>query len=72
MIGNGNYTAEDGIVNIFADWLGRTGRMKYARPGYLLLKNGVSSDYAIAQFKKHESFYHPICKAMIEKDLGLA
>lgn len=72
LIGNGNYTAEDGIVNIFADWLGRTGRMKYARPGYLLLKNGVSSDYAIAQFKKHESFYHPICKAMIEKDLGLA
>ena len=71
LIGNGNYGAEDDIVNTFAAWLGHTGRMKYARPGYLLLKNGVSSDYAIAQFKKYETFYHPICKAMIEKDLGL-
>lgn len=71
LISNGNYRAEDEVVNNFADWLGHTGRMKYARPGYLLLKNGVSSEYAIAQFKKHESFYHPICKTMIEKDLGL-
>ncbi|KAI5968700.1 LAP2 [Candida margitis] len=72
LIRNGNYNAEDEVVKRFANWLGHTGRMKYARPGYLLLKNGVSSEFAISQFKKHESFYHPICRAMIEKDLGLA
>ncbi|CAK9436206.1 uncharacterized protein LODBEIA_P07640 [Lodderomyces beijingensis] len=71
LITYGQYTPEDSVVQDFADWIGRTGRMKYARPGYKLLKNGISRDYAVDVFKQHESFYHPICKTMIEKDLDL-
>ncbi|OVF11148.1 putative leukotriene A(4) hydrolase [Clavispora lusitaniae] len=52
-------------------WLGTVGRMKFVRPGYVLL-NAVDHDLAIKYFTKFEATYHPICKAMVRKDLGLA
>lgn len=53
------------------EWLGTVGRMKFVRPGYVLL-NKVDSDMAKRYFHKFESHYHPICLAMVRKDLGLA
>lgn len=53
------------------EWLGTVGRMKYVRPGYVLL-NRVNRDLAVKYFLQFESTYHPICKAMVRKDLGLA
>ncbi|KAJ8146730.1 hypothetical protein OY671_000226 [Metschnikowia pulcherrima] len=52
-------------------WLGTVGRMKFVRPGYVLLQS-VDRDLAVSYFKKFESSYHPICQAMVRKDLGLA
>lgn len=53
-----------------ADWLGTVGRMKFVRPGFRLLVK-VDRDLAVATFRKHEAFYHPICRSMVAKDLGL-
>lgn len=53
------------------EWLGTVGRMKFVRPGYVLL-NSVNHELAIKYFSKFESTYHPICRAMVKKDLGLA
>ncbi|KAH3664116.1 hypothetical protein OGAPHI_004830 [Ogataea philodendri] len=53
-----------------ADWLGTVGRMKFVRPGYALL-NEADRDLAIATFRKYEQGYHPICRAMVAKDLKL-
>lgn len=52
-------------------WLGTVGRMKFVRPGFVLL-NSVDHELALAYFAKYESTYHPICRAMVRKDLGLA
>ncbi|PVH14230.1 leukotriene A-4 hydrolase/aminopeptidase [Candidozyma duobushaemuli] len=52
------------------EWLGTVGRMKFARPGYRLLAS-VDHDLAVSYFKKFESRYHPICRAMVKKDLNL-
>ncbi|KAK6204883.1 leukotriene A-4 hydrolase 2 [Scheffersomyces amazonensis] len=52
------------------EWLGTVGRMKFVRPGYVLL-NSVNHELAIEYFKKNEASYHPICKSMVKKDLGL-
>lgn len=52
------------------EWLGSVGRMKFVRPGYVLL-NQVDPDLARQYFKRFESGYHPICRAMVRKDLGL-
>ncbi len=52
------------------DLLGRVGRMKYVRPGYRAL-NKVDRQLALDTFEKHKDFYHPICRGMVEKDLGL-
>lgn len=54
-----------------ADWIGTVGRMKFVRPSYTLL-NKVDHQLAIDTFLKNENFYHPICKAMVKKDIGLA
>lgn len=50
-----------------ADLLGRVGRMKYVRPLYVKL---AACDRKLAEetFEKNKSFYHPICKNMVEKD----
>lgn len=52
------------------EWLGTVGRMKFVRPGYALL-NKVDRELAIHYFKKFEMGYHPICRAMVKKDLNL-
>lgn len=51
-----------------SDLLGTVGRMKFVRPLYRGLKE---CDEKLAQktFEKYKGFYHPICKAMVEKDV---
>ena len=45
---------------------GRVGRMKFVRPLYKeLLK--VDAPLARESFEKNKEFYHPICRAMVEK-----
>ena len=56
--------------NEVAEFLGSVGRMKFVRPGYREL-NKVDRELAVKTFKEHEMFYHPICRALIKKDLGL-
>ncbi|ANB15053.1 Lap2p [Sugiyamaella lignohabitans] len=53
-----------------ANWLGTVGRMKFVRPGFRRL-NSVDRELALATFEKNKTFYHPICRAMVTKDLGL-
>jgi leukotriene-A4 hydrolase len=53
-----------------AKFLGEVGRMKFVRPGYRGL-NEADRKLAVKTFRQHESFYHPICRAMIKKDLKL-
>lgn len=53
-----------------AEWLGTVGRMKFVRPGFRHLAK-VDKPLALETFKKHEFFYHPICRSMVAKDLGL-
>ncbi|KAG7107081.1 Leucine aminopeptidase 2 like protein [Verticillium longisporum] len=60
-------TAYQGVTEL----LGVVGRMKYVRPLYRAL-NKVDRDLALKTFEKNRDFYHPICKGMVEKDLGLA
>lgn len=55
---------------LLGEWLGTVGRMKYVRPGFVLL-NKVDREQAVAYFKRFELGYHPICRAMVKKDLGL-
>lgn len=55
-------------VSNLAAWLGEVGRMKFVRPGYKTLKL-VDKNLAVATFEKYKSFYHAICRAMVEKDL---
>ena len=53
-----------------ANFLGNVGRMKFVRPGYRRLYE-VDKELAVRTFLEHEFFYHPICRAMIKKDLKL-
>ena len=52
-----------------ADLLGKVGRMKFVRPLYRHL---VAWDRKFAEetFERHRDFYHPICRAMVEKILA--
>ncbi|KAJ3057231.1 Leukotriene A-4 hydrolase [Rhizophlyctis rosea] len=55
------------------DFVTSVGRMKFVRPLYRQLnkcKNG--SELAKKTFQEHRAFYHPICAAMVAKDLGLS
>ena len=54
-----------------ADLLGSVGRMKFVRPLYRAL-NKVDRALALKTFEKYRDFYHPICRGMVEKDLGVA
>lgn len=58
------------IYSAVAKFLGSVGRMKFVRPGYRAL-NEVDRELAVKTFRKHENFYHPICRALVKKDLGL-
>ena len=54
-----------------AELLGQVGRMKFVRTLFRTL-NKVDRDLALKTFEKNRDFYHPICRQMVEKDLGLA
>ena len=54
-----------------AKLLGEVGRMKFVRTLFRTL-NKVDRDLALKTFEKNRDFYHPICRQMVEKDLGLA
>lgn len=58
------------VYDKVADWLGTVGRMKFVRPLYRLL-NGVNRALAVRTFTKNIKFYHPICRDIVRKDLGL-
>ncbi|KAF2475703.1 leukotriene A-4 hydrolase [Lindgomyces ingoldianus] len=51
-----------------AELLGKIGRMKFVRPLFRLL-NEADRKLAVETFEKNKSFYHPICRQMVEKDL---
>jgi len=53
-----------------AELLGQVGRMKYVRPLFREL-NKVNRPLALETFEKNKEFYHPICRGMVEKDLGI-
>ena len=53
-----------------AELLGAIGRMEFVRPLFRGL-NVVDRDLALKTYEKNKNFYHPICRAMVEKDLGL-
>ncbi|WWD18897.1 leukotriene A-4 hydrolase/aminopeptidase [Kwoniella shandongensis] len=57
--------AEDAAV-----WVINKGRMKYCRPVFRLL-NEQTPELAKKTFTDHASFYHPIARKMIAKDLGV-
>lgn len=54
-----------------AELLGQVGRMKFVRPLYRGLV-AVDRALAVKTFEKNRDFYHPICRGLVEKDLGLA
>ncbi|GAB1315045.1 Leucyl aminopeptidase yscIV [Madurella fahalii] len=54
-----------------AELLAEVGRMKFVRPLFRSL-NKVDRDLAVKTFEKNRDFYHPICRQLVEKDLGLA
>lgn len=53
-----------------AELLGNVGRMKFVRTLFRTL-NKVDRDLAVQTFEKNRDFYHPICRQLVEKDLGL-
>lgn len=56
---------------LVAELLGQVGRMKFVRPLFQAL-NKVDRDLALKTFETNREFYHPICRAMVAKDLGVA
>ncbi|KAL4889116.1 leukotriene A-4 hydrolase [Aspergillus ambiguus] len=59
---------DESVLEPTADLLGKIGRMKFVRPLYRNLQK-VNRPLAIETFEKNKDFYHPICRAMVEKDL---
>jgi leukotriene-A4 hydrolase len=53
-----------------AELLGQVGRMKFVRPLFAGL-NKVDRSLALATFQKNKDFYHPICKSVVAKLLGV-
>ncbi|KAF1982649.1 leukotriene A-4 hydrolase [Aulographum hederae CBS 113979] len=51
-----------------AELLGTVGRMKFVRPLYRMLEM-CDRALAVSTFERNREFYHPICRAMVEKDL---
>lgn len=60
---------DESVYQHTADLLGTVGRMKFVRPLYRGL---VKVDRALAEktFEQNRDFYHPICRAQVEKDLA--
>ncbi|KAG9238425.1 putative leukotriene A-4 hydrolase like protein [Amylocarpus encephaloides] len=64
-------TAKDtSVYQPTAELLGKVGRMKFVRPLYRKLAD-VDRKLAVETFEKNKDFYHPICRQMVEKDMGL-
>ncbi|TPX57955.1 leukotriene-A4 hydrolase [Powellomyces hirtus] len=61
------------IFSQVATFLGQVGRMKFVRVLYRALDKCGAEGKEVAKqtFLKNRSFYHPICAAMVAKDLGL-
>jgi leukotriene-A4 hydrolase len=59
---------DEGCLDTVTGLLARVGRMKFVRPLY---KGLIKVDRALAEktFDKNRDFYHPICRAMVEKIL---
>lgn len=55
---------------LVAELLGQVGRMKFVRPLFQAL-NKVDRELALQTFERNREFYHPICRAMVAKDLGV-
>jgi leukotriene-A4 hydrolase len=54
------------------DFLSSQGRMKFTRPLYReLAKHQETRSMALSLFMEKVDFYHPICRQMVAKDLGL-
>jgi len=53
-----------------AEWVGTVGRMKFVRPIFRGL-NQCDHELAVKTFEAHKTFYHPICRNQVQKDLGL-
>lgn len=58
------------VYPVAAEALGGWGRMKFVRPLYRLLSE-CDRGLAVSTFEKNIDFYHPICRDIVKKDLGL-
>lgn len=61
---------DESVYQPTAVLLGQVGRMKFVRPLFKGL-NVCDPKLAMETFKKNRDFYHPICRQMVEKDLGV-
>lgn len=59
---------DESVYQPTAELLGKVGRMKFVRVLYRKL-NKVDRKLALETFEKNRDFYHPICRAQVEKDL---
>jgi leukotriene-A4 hydrolase len=66
--GIGLKAKDESVYHPTAELLGKVGRMKFVRPLYRGLEE-VDRKLALETFEKNKSFYHPICRGMVEKDL---
>ncbi|KAJ5102893.1 hypothetical protein N7532_003422 [Penicillium argentinense] len=64
----GMKAGDESVIEPTAELLGRIGRMKFVRPLYRNLQK-INRPVALETFEKYKDFYHPICRAMVEKDL---
>lgn len=60
---------DESVYEPTRELLGRVGRMKFVRPLYRKLAT-ANRELALKTFEENKGFYHPICRAQIEKDLG--
>jgi len=60
---------DETVYHPTAELLGKVGRMKFVRPLYRNLEK-VDRKLALATLEKNKDFYHPICRAQVEKDLA--
>lgn len=63
--------ADERVYSKTTEALGLWGRMKYVRPLFRLL-NKCDRKLALATFEKYRLFYHPICRNVVMKDLGIS
>ncbi|TVY29225.1 Leukotriene A-4 hydrolase-like protein [Lachnellula hyalina] len=69
-LGIGLTAKDESVYKPTTELLGKVGRMKFVRPLYRKLEK-VDRKLALETFEKNKEFYHPICRGLVEKDLGL-